>query len=1076
MLNIYAGRENLDKERFIYDRISGEAIVLVPNQYTLVAEEQALKYTGRKCLFGIEILSMNRLGMRLLKEQGRESVSMLSRTGRTMLLSKLIRDHRDDLDFFRKSVGKSSFTDMISDFISEFKQQNCSLDEVIRMCERDDADPILRKKLGELEAILREYEQTLSGHFTDAEDYIAMYIDAIAESEYIQGKNIWIYGYDSITPKYMKAMMELAKRASDVNFILNRSDYGLDVILEERFHRMAADMGISVNAEEIGSEYEIEKKSSIKRIEKYLACDEVMADDTASPDGIEIYECSNIYNEAENAAAYVKTLIRDEGYRLKDIAIICNDKDRMQPIVQRIFAEYGLDIFVDSSRSITDCAPVCFVASLLALTRFPFSTGNIMALVKSGFGGVSREDADRLELYTRNHKLKGNMWTKPLKYGASEYGEEAFAELEATRDMISSKLQILEEIAKTSDTVKTWAARFMEHLENDWNFSEKLDAFVRMEESLGYMDEALRVKGSAIETFGVFDQLVQIMGDDAFDRDTACKMAEDGLTAVQVGIIPPALDGISMGTMIRTRPADVRAVLVLGANEGKLPMRPSTEGLFSVDEKNYFKENEFALGGLDEIKMTEENVAVYRILSKAKDRLYVSYSTADAENNVLVPSQIVDTLRDLFPGIEIKRDVVSEGFGMQLVSHRREALRHMISHIKDKNLKTMDTTTAALMDYFKEEDPERLGRLIDAACDTNAPENLGKGLSAKVFGSRDGSLRLSASQLQRYRECPFSYFVGRGLKPLEERVFESDARSIGDVYHECLMNVGRRIDEGDETPVETLVDEELGRISAVYREGVFGSSKLEEYRLSRIKEICTKAARAVKQQVESGTVKKMWFEEGFGRGRTFAPLELEIDGVKVRVEGKIDRADLLEGDKIRIIDYKTGSDKLDIEKVRAGSKMQLMIYLMSAASGEYEPAGLFYFNISEKEENASKLDEKKMAALDEKSEEEDFKLRGAWIDEPGNLELMPESVLKEKEAKGISRSDYDELAADVRERISETGAAIINGDIAISPLKGDDKKLVCRYCDYRAICRYDASSYAGNKARELEKRTKQKED
>ena len=35
---------------------------MVPNQYTLVAEEQALKYTGSACLLDIEILSLNRLG------------------------------------------------------------------------------------------------------------------------------------------------------------------------------------------------------------------------------------------------------------------------------------------------------------------------------------------------------------------------------------------------------------------------------------------------------------------------------------------------------------------------------------------------------------------------------------------------------------------------------------------------------------------------------------------------------------------------------------------------------------------------------------------------------------------------------------------------------------------------------------------------------------------------------------------------------------------------------------------------------------------------------------------------------
>ena len=128
MLRLYAGRENTDKERFIYDRIresGAETLVLVPNQYTLAAEEQALRYLESDCLFNVEILSMNRLGLRVLQEQGRESVRMLDKYGRFMLLTKLIKEHADEFEVFRRSVGKVSFTTMLNDFISEFKQQNC---------------------------------------------------------------------------------------------------------------------------------------------------------------------------------------------------------------------------------------------------------------------------------------------------------------------------------------------------------------------------------------------------------------------------------------------------------------------------------------------------------------------------------------------------------------------------------------------------------------------------------------------------------------------------------------------------------------------------------------------------------------------------------------------------------------------------------------------------------------------------------------------------------------------------------------------------------------------------------------
>ena len=75
-----------------------------------------------------------------------------------------------------------------------------------------------------------------------------------------------------------------------------------------------------------------------------------------------------------------------------------------------------------------------------------------------------------------------------------------------------------------------------------------------------------------------------------------------------------------MGSMIRTRPGPLKAMVVLAANEGVLPMEPASEGIFSVDEKEFFKEHNFPIGHLDELKMTEENVAMYRLISKPYER------------------------------------------------------------------------------------------------------------------------------------------------------------------------------------------------------------------------------------------------------------------------------------------------------------------------------------------------------------------------------------------------------------------------------------------------------------------------
>ena len=85
MLHMHYGRESLDREKFIFDRIrcdmtdrqnasadgNGQRIILlVPDQYTLEAEQQAFRHLQVRGLMNVEVLSMSRLGSRLLSELG----------------------------------------------------------------------------------------------------------------------------------------------------------------------------------------------------------------------------------------------------------------------------------------------------------------------------------------------------------------------------------------------------------------------------------------------------------------------------------------------------------------------------------------------------------------------------------------------------------------------------------------------------------------------------------------------------------------------------------------------------------------------------------------------------------------------------------------------------------------------------------------------------------------------------------------------------------------------------------------------------------------------------------------------
>lgn len=1083
MLRLYTARENIDKERFIYENVTGETLVLVPNQYTLVAEEQALKYLDSSCLFNVEILSMNRLGLRVLTEQGLESTRMLDKYGRFMMLGKIIKAHRDQLDIYAGQVGKTAFTAMVNDFISDFKQQDCSMEEIKDMLSGD-TDDLLRAKLTELEGIVEEYERSIAGKYTDSEDYIAMYVDAIKESQLILGKDVWIYAYDSITPKFMSAMFELAKRADSVNFIVNRTDFGLDEEMLRNIYRIAAEQDVEIVEQAIGEEYALEKSETIAKIEQGLWASDLdeevrKANESFGPDDLTIVRAANPYYEAESAAVYVWHLVRDLGFRLREIQLIANDEGVMQPIIRRTFEEYGLPIFLDGARNITDAAAVSFIVNMLWFMKYSDGTPYLLAMLKTGFAGIAYEDVEDIENYARRYKIKGSMWNRRFKYGEEAYGEEQFARLEELREQLTKPLKGLDDIGK-SGTVAEFVEAFRRYLEDEWQLGEKVEEAAQMQVDMGLVEEAQRdiqSYGKALELLG---QMVEIMGDEPFEIAEFTDIYLSGLADVEVGVIPPTVDGLSLGTMIRTRPRTVRAVVILGANEGTLPLQPKSEGLFSIDEKKYFKEQGFALGSLDDIKMNEENAAMYRMMSKASDKLYVSWSMTDADGGEAEPSTLIDALMDLFPRIEkdglIKKDIISAGWSDMIVNSPRETMRHLINHLKDKKTeREMDALTQALIAWFENNDSDKLRAMLLAAKDENDPEPIGADMAGKLYSRSDGSMVLSASSIDNYFRCPFKYFVDRGLRPEEEREFSSDPRSIGDVYHECLMIIarkiiadrdfGKKLNECSDEELEQIISAELDRIAEGYNGGLFVSTANEEYRMSRIKEICAAAARAMAEQLANDSVTDAKLEEGFGRGRTFKPLEFDVDGTKVYVEGKIDRADMMD-ERVRIIDYKTGGDKLDLWKMRHGYKMQLMIYMMSAL-GDYEPAGLFYFNIKDGIASYNNKDEKKLDkngnSLEDKKPADEFKLKGAYLDEEGVLESMPESALGSKTK--MSREEFEETRADVGKCIEEIAEGIVGGKISIRPFK-ENNKLVCNFCQYKAICKRDRD-YVLNKGREI---------
>ena len=310
-----------------------------------------------------------------------------------------------------------------------------------------------------------------------------------------------------------------------------------------------------------------------------------------------------------------------------------------------------------------------------------------------------------------------------------------------------------------------------------------------------------------------------------------------------------------------------------------------------------------------------------------------------------------------------------------------------------------------------------------------------------------------------------------GIKPYDLRIFEIAGREIGEIYHNCIMFLSKKIN--DDSSWNSITKEECDKLvnsfidgeTATYKEGMMATEPQEMYRADRIKSVCRENVWILVRHVRAGNIYAMDFEKKFAApqgGPTALPAKNEVTappievktrvGKKVLIEGRIDRVDILADGSVKIIDYKSGSEKFSVKEAKAGWRLQLMLYLKAAQGPGAQPAGVFYFTIDEGNETG-RMDG---VAVDKVSVIENIAGEfEAWS------EVIPIRKLKDGGIKGnsgenlLSESEFAEFREAVDKKIRDMCGELVEGCIDIRP-KRSGNVTACTYCGYKSVCTFDA--------------------
>src|SRR5699024_6858627 len=135
------------------------------------------------------------------------------------------------------------------------------------------------------------------------------------------------------------------------------------------------------------------------------------------------------------------------------------------------------------------------------------------------------------------------------------------------------------------------ATTVREHCEQVYLLLEHLDVPNRLEAMRAFYDEKGQIeKGREQEqvwnaVVQLLDEMVEITGEESIGLSTFRTMLEAGFDALAYAHVPPTLDHVIVGTVDRPRVSDVKCALLLGVNEGVLPMNPPADGMINERER-----------------------------------------------------------------------------------------------------------------------------------------------------------------------------------------------------------------------------------------------------------------------------------------------------------------------------------------------------------------------------------------------------------------------------------------------------------------------------------------------------------
>lgn len=1067
-------------------------IMLVPEQFNLQVQVELAKLL-KPGLLRAEVMSFRNLAKRVLKEVGGIKEPVIDDLERVMILKKLLEQHKSELVYYKTTYGSEGFVDGINRLITLFEQNEIDKPFLDALEQDEKSSAVFKSKLQDITAINEWFHTYIAERFVTVEKTMERLAGAVHKSDYLEDSIVWIDGFYGFTAVQMKIIEEIMHKVSQViitlpidrHYTMNEYIYPNNPFYDSIKNYQS----LMARCEQGNIPYETMVMKADNKDEDALA---YLSENYLKPyvkpfeneqDAIRIMSFPSKDEEVTQLACEIVRLIRDEDYRYHDIAVLVGDMGQYKSSLVSTFKEYDIPVFMDDKKSIHTNGLVAIIDAALEVITTGWTYKSIMSFLRFNRLDLTTDEIDTLENYLLEHGIQGKKkwdatWERESKSIALEV-------IQAIKEKVQVPLLSLEEALKSAQD-GSGKIKIREASIAVYNFLESIHAYETTQQHIAYYKqvgelslelENTQIWGQVVDTL---ERLVDLLGEESVSIKVFKNILKTSFGYIEIGIIPPSKDQVIVGNIDRSRIPQVKALFILGVNEGVIPKIDESMPLFSdMDKLTLMQLCEKA----DEKRSRLYDVVVhnplymgqflvYYAFTRAREKLYVSTIQADENGKALRPSIVFYKLRKLFGEIPFECDQLDA----------LQAAKPALGYVGWQLRKYLDGQGEEgpwqdAMSWFmtSNEWKERIRHLASYMAYTNQQEYLSEENAKSLYPE---GLVTNISQLELYRNCPCCYFIRYGLKASERKVLQWNAADIGTLFHSTLERYPKELAKCKTTWVTATSEQQDQCIEEALR---YSAAKLSQnakqdgrfaYTLKKARKMTKRAIGALTHQLKAGEFEPEAYEVSFG-SEQMPPIEIVLDNEHtIFLKGQIDRIDVYtkdgEGKYIKVLDYKSGNKNFSLLELYHGLQLQLLLYLDAylRLNEKNKAAGMFYFHIDTrtiKYETGMELSEALTKQLKQ------YKLSGLAIDDVDILdkmesgvkgEILPAKAKKDgtlgSGASVASEAQFRQLIEYMHDLIRGLGKDMLAGKISAKPCKLKEKD-ACAFCKYHTICQFDTT-------------------